>query len=163
MELKGPGGACVHGYFDLRDQAGSGVTKGMRFRQTSNDHTAFTTGYCQAIGNTIGIIVADTQELANQAAAAASAAIVYEEECDQLPAPLAGAIYSIDEAIEKDKKLKVYRKELKAACDAMTSDELVKESEKWGLTNNQSSLSDDELRQKLKMLYNDMFCACEAA
>ncbi len=156
-EIRGANGARVHGYFDLRDSAGSTITKGMRFRQTSTEHSAFTAGYLLSIGSTVGMVVADTQDLANQGAELMSAAIGYSLECPRLPAPLSGAIYTIDEAIEKEVQLVARRAELIAALESLSDEDLSAEAFRWGVESDKIQLADNNARKAgLEAIYNDM-------
>ena len=113
--------------------------------------------YCLSIGATIGFIVADTQELANQAAQKVSDNMEYELENDRLPAPLSGAIYTIDEAIAKEELLKETRVELHTRLAELSGSDLIAEGIKWGMESEAVPCTDDnERRSKLATLYNEM-------
>eukprot|EP00658_Telonema_sp_P-2_P023303 TRINITY_DN1932_c0_g1_i10.p1 TRINITY_DN1932_c0_g1~~TRINITY_DN1932_c0_g1_i10.p1 ORF type:complete len:1546 (-),score=328.16 TRINITY_DN1932_c0_g1_i10:428-4999(-) len=157
LGLRGPDGERVHGYYDATDAAGSSVSKGMRFRHTNVDHTAFTKGFMLAIGNTVGFMVADSQQLADQAAQMMSRdGIEYElESARLLEPPLSGPIYTIDEAIEKEERLAAKREELLADLEKMSDEEMKAECLLFGV----QVLNEDERKEKLKTMYSEMFTA----
>lgn len=81
----------------------------------------------------------------------------YELENDQLPAPLSKAIYTIDEAIAKEKLLKETRVKLHTRLAELSSSELIAEGIKWGVESEAVPCTDDDKRRsKLATLYDEM-------
>jgi len=162
LKLKGVNGAKVRGYYDMRDLAG--VSKGMRsigggFASTHHaeeHHQVFTHGFLLSVGSIVGIIVADTIELAEKAAKEVE--IEHTKDDHRIPYPTNEEVFTIDEAIKKESKLKPFREEmlkkLETAYKKSDKQYIDKEANRWGAPRNGNL---EETKKALEDVYRIQF------
>eukprot|EP00931_Biecheleriopsis_adriatica_P041469 TRINITY_DN23695_c0_g1_i1.p1 TRINITY_DN23695_c0_g1~~TRINITY_DN23695_c0_g1_i1.p1 ORF type:complete len:1513 (-),score=324.42 TRINITY_DN23695_c0_g1_i1:62-4153(-) len=146
--------ARVHDYIDIHNVKNY-PTKGKRFRTNPEDHKAFSFGFVTCVGHVVGMVSADTPELALKAAKLVD--LEYSQDHKYLPPVLAKEVFTIKDAQAKEEVLKPLREELLQTLDAMTASEVLKEYAAE-LQGDVLSLSDaageEEARQALKAHYS---------